>query len=79
MLVSLSEDINDYQVDWDLANQVIQERNGEPVKIGRIHDDIESIVVSNDVRENSTTQRSDVNILNHVLDLKLATEINLIQ
>ena len=81
MLVSLSEDIHNYKVDWNLANKIIQERNGEPVRIGYIIDETESIVVSNDRRKESATatKTSERNILNHVLDLKLDTNINLIQ
>jgi L,D-transpeptidase ErfK/SrfK len=79
MLVSLSEEINDYRVDWDLANTVIQERKGEPVMIGYILEETGSIVVSNDTGKKTSRKTSGINILNHVLDLKLDTNINLIQ
>lgn len=35
MLVNLSDDVEEYDVDWELAKQVINERKGEPVRIGR--------------------------------------------
>ncbi|MEX2353970.1 MAG: L,D-transpeptidase family protein [Gammaproteobacteria bacterium] len=66
MLVGLSGD-KQYDVDWDLAKQVIDDQSGEPILIGRMLDAVMDEYTGN--YQDTAVSR------NHILDLRLETGI----
>ncbi|MGK0298783.1 MAG: L,D-transpeptidase ErfK/SrfK [Gammaproteobacteria bacterium] len=70
MLVNLPEHMK-YDVDWDLAKTIINERKGIPQQIGKI------LLVDNQMATNALNKESD--IVTEKLDLKLETGISIQQ
>jgi len=68
MLVELSGDKR-YEVDWDLAKQIIDERKGAPIAIGTLYD------IPRDMQE-AYTDAGSVRGSDAVLGLKLETDIS---